>query len=603
MFKTTLIFIISFFIISKLYSQILDDELINIVVTPSGFEQKIKNTNSFIKVISKKDIEKSSATNLVDLLKTESSIGIASTGGTGSIPSYFLRGFPKKYLKVTVDGMNIADHTATQAETYLQNISLDNIQKIEILKSPQGSVHGGQAAGGVIAITTDEGIFNGKKIRQKIKFGSNNSIYSGTYYSKGEKNVKLSLSANISHSDGISSGNKNGENTEKDAYNEGSITFKSKLKNDENTSKVTFVFRDSSSKYEYDKWDQTDNHDFSKSNIQSGLVAFEFQTGNHTKHILNYNPTRVNRKTAGSYVSNQSSKQQKVDYKIQTKINKDDFVGFGIEYNNIKYKTSNVREKRETDAQYVYGQIKPTKNSLVDFSLRSDHDQIYGSHDSHRIQLGYDFFNNLKLKTSFGTGYRPPSLYESNNLASGINKLEPEITTNKEIGFDYNDYKSSLFVSSSIFNSKIDNEIEYSGGGYRQGAGFTKISGYEVSVNKYNFIENLDLYFSYTKTDSDKSNGAKGALVPMHKFSSLFDYKMSDNINNQLEYIYQERAYDTSSNELPSFSLVNYNFNYKINDNFKSNFKVSNVLDQDYEVNRNYNTPGISFFGGVESEF
>ena len=53
-------------------------------------------------------------------------------------------------------------------------------------------------------------------------------------------------------------------NTEKDAYNEGSITFKSTLKNDENTNKVTFVFRDSSSKYEYDNWDQTDNHDFSK---------------------------------------------------------------------------------------------------------------------------------------------------------------------------------------------------------------------------------------------------------------------------------------------------------------------------------------------------
>ncbi len=603
MFKTFLISIINILIISKLYSQTVDDKLINIVVTPLGYEQKIKNTNSFVRVISKKDIEKSSATNLVDLLKTESSISIASTGGPGSVPSYFLRGFPKKYLKVTVDGMNIADPTATQAETYLQNISLDNIQKIEILKSPQGSVHGGQAAGGVIDITTDEGIFNGKKIRQKIKFGSNNSIYSGTYYSNGQKNVKMSISANISHSDGISSGNKNGLNTEKDAYNEGSITFKSTLKNDENTNKVTFVFRDSSSKYEYDKWDQTDNHDFNKTNIQSGLVTFEFQTGNQTKHILSYNPTRVNRKTAGSYISNQSSKQQKVEYKIQKKINKDDFVGVGIEYNNTKYKTSNVREKRESDAQYIYSQIKPTKKSLVDVSLRTDSDQIYGTHDSHRVQLGYDLLKNLKLKTSFGTGYRPPSLYESNNLASGINKLEPEITTNKELGFDYNNYNSGLQISSSIFNSEIDNEIEYSGGGYRQGSGFTEISGYEVSVNKYNIIENLDLYFSYTKTDSDKSNGTKGALVPMHKFTSLFDYKLSDNINNQLEYIYQERAYDTSSKELPSFSLVNYNFNYKINDNFKSNFKISNILDQDYEVNRNYNTPGISFFGGVESEY
>ena len=43
--------------------------------------------------------------------------------------------------------------------------------------------------------------------------------------------------------------------------------------------------------------------------------------------------------------------------------------------------------------------------------------------------------------------------------------------------------------------------------------------------------------------------------------------------------------------------------NNKINNNVKSNFKISNILDQDYEVNRNYNTPGISFFGGIESEF
>ena len=48
---------------------------------------------------------------------------------------------------------------------------------------------------------------------------------------------------------------------------------------------------------------------------------------------------------------------------------------------------------------------------------------------------------------------------------------------------------------------------------------------------------------------------------------------------------------------------VNKSFNYKINNNLKSNFKISNILDQDYEVNRNYSTPGISFFGGIESEF
>ena len=93
------------------------------------------------------------------------------------------------------------------------------------------------------------------------------------------------------------------------------------------------------------------------------------------------------------------------------------------------------------------------------------------------------------------------------------------------------------------------------------------------------------------------------AMWRLHRLDWYVLHEMPYRPPAEFEYIYQERAYDTSSNELPSFSLVNYSFNYKINNNFKSNFKISNILDQDYEVNRNYNTPGISFFGGIESEF
>ena len=42
MLKAILIFGIIFLTISKSYSQTIDNELINIVVTPSGYEQKIK---------------------------------------------------------------------------------------------------------------------------------------------------------------------------------------------------------------------------------------------------------------------------------------------------------------------------------------------------------------------------------------------------------------------------------------------------------------------------------------------------------------------------------------------------------------------------------
>ena len=574
---------------------------LKVVITPTRFEQSISKTNSFITVISEDDIKSSSASSLLEVLNTQTSLGIASTGGTGSVASYFLRGFAKKYLKVTIDGMNIADPTATQSETYLQDIPLGDIKKIEILKSPQGSIHGGEAGGGVIAITTKEPKYNSKQFSQKLQVGSYNSVYTGTYISAGKKNYKLSANINAYHTDGISSMDENDGNEEKDAYNFVNATIKTKIRTDQNN--VTFVFRDSNSKNEYDdSFGKQDRHDFTKTNIQAGLVKFEFKTGKNLSHFVSYNPTRVNRRVGGTYPSDQSSKKHKLEYLIQKKIKNKHFVALGLEHNNTKYKNGQTKEKRESDAFFVQSQLQITKGTSIDLSMRRDNDQIYNEHDSYRAQLGHNLTKNLKLKLSSGTGYRPPSLYEGNNLANGVSKLNPEKTSNSEIGFDYNNYKNSFFMSGSYFMSKVKSEIDYSyaKGGYFQGIGKSEIDGYELSAKKY-ISSNLLGGVSYTFTDSDKTD-KKGPLVPMHKLSSDLNYTVNDFINGGLYLTYQEKAYDTSGVELPSFTLLGSSMNYKINENLNSYIKFNNILNQEYQVNRNYGTPDFNFVLGIESK-
>ena len=592
-------------------SKSFTDELkpLRIVITPSKIAQDISKTNSFISVITEEDIKNSSATNIIELLNANTSLGIASTGGVGSTPSYFLRGFAKKYLKVTVDGLDISDPTGTQSETYLQDISIGDIKKIEILKSAQGSIHGSQAAGGLIAITTNDGMYNKKQFSQKIEYGSNNSMYSGTYYSSGKNNYKLSVNSNVYHSDGISSGDVEGQNKENDAYNYANLTLKGQLKSEKN--KISFVFRDSSSKSEYDNYNQTDNHDFSKNNTQSGLLQWEFVTSENIKHIIKYNPTRVNRRTAGSYNSDQSSKKHTVEYLVQKTIADKHLIGLGAEHNNIKYKTSNVMEKRESNAIFLQTQLQPSNKLLLDLSLRRDEDQLYDQHNSHRAQIGYDISKNLRFKLSNATGYRPPSLYEGNNLRGGVLKLKPEETTNSEIGFDYKNFNKQITFSGSYFTGNIDNEIAYYYGGYGdpengyyQGVGKTKIQGYELLAKKY-FDDKISALSSYTFTDSDKnsSSSPKGSLVPMHKFSTSLNYTINKNLNTNLSVTYQEKAYDTSMNELPAFTLLNSSINYKLNDNLISYFKFNNILNQDYEVNRNYGVSEFNFLAGIESKY
>ena len=340
-------------------------------------------------------------------------------------------------------------------------------------------------------------------------------------------------------------------------------------------------------------------------------MQWEFVTSENINHIIKYNPTRVNRRTAGSYNSDQSSKKHTVEYLVQKTIADKHLIGLGAEHNNIKYKTSNVMEKRESNAIFLQTQIQPSNKLLLDLSLRRDEDQLYDQHNSHRAQIGYDISKNLRFKLSNATGYRPPSLYEGNNLRGGVLKLKPEETTNSEIGFDYKNFNKQITFSGSYFTGDIDNEIAYYYGGYLdpengyyQGVGKTEIQGYELLAKKY-FDDKISSFSSYTFTDSDKnsSSSPKGSLVPMHKFSTSLNYTINEELNGHLSLTYQEKAYDTSMNELPAFTLLNSSINYKLNDNLISYFKFNNILNQNYEVNRNYGVPGFTFLAGIESKY
>ncbi|MDA0765039.1 MAG: TonB-dependent receptor, partial [Proteobacteria bacterium] len=61
--------------------------------------------------------------------------------------------------------------------------------------------------------------------------------------------------------------------------------------------------------------------------------------------------------------------------------------------------------------------------------------------------------------------------------------------------------------------------------------------------------------------------------------------------------------YDTSKVELPSYTLVGLKANYKINNKTKFNLSVVNVFEEDYVVNRNYNTSGRAVYLGFKTDF
>ena len=132
------------------------EDLMNIEVTSvSRKEQKLSHTASAIFVITGEDIRHSGATNIPDLLRMAPGIDVAQINAdTWAISA---RGLTKEFgneLLVMVDGRNVYTPTTGGVFWDVLDLPLENIERIEVIRGPGGSVWGANAVNGVINIIT-----------------------------------------------------------------------------------------------------------------------------------------------------------------------------------------------------------------------------------------------------------------------------------------------------------------------------------------------------------------------------------------------------------------------------------------------------------------
>ncbi|PYU33950.1 MAG: TonB-dependent receptor [Acidobacteria bacterium] len=140
---------------AKLSAMSLED-LLNIEVTSvSKTEQKLSQTASAIYVITQEDIQRSGATNIPDLLRMVPGMDVGQINASSWAIS--ARGLNELYsheLLVMVDGRTV--YTPTSGGVYwdVVDVPLEDIERIEVIRGPGGSVWGANAVNGVVNIIT-----------------------------------------------------------------------------------------------------------------------------------------------------------------------------------------------------------------------------------------------------------------------------------------------------------------------------------------------------------------------------------------------------------------------------------------------------------------
>lgn len=140
-----------------------------LVVTASRSEQALAETLPHTTVITAREIRESQATDLPALLRREAGIEIVQSGGSGALSAVFTRGAESRHTLLLIDGQRV--DSATSGFAALDQILLDDVERVEIVRGGVSSLYGSGALGGVIQVFTRRG--HGRpRLDASVEYGS-----------------------------------------------------------------------------------------------------------------------------------------------------------------------------------------------------------------------------------------------------------------------------------------------------------------------------------------------------------------------------------------------------------------------------------------------
>lgn len=126
-----------------------------VVVTAAGLDQRIVDAVAHTSVITEREIRDSGQVDLPGLLRGLAGFDYTQSGGHGAPATAFLRGSEGRQMLVLLDGVAIG--SATLGTAALEQLPLDEIERLEIVRGNVSALYGSGAVGGVIQVFTRQG--------------------------------------------------------------------------------------------------------------------------------------------------------------------------------------------------------------------------------------------------------------------------------------------------------------------------------------------------------------------------------------------------------------------------------------------------------------
>jgi len=633
----------------------------DVIETPEVFisatktETPIKQVTSAVEIITGEQMQQRKIKTVVEALRLAQGLAVFQNGGPGTLAQVRMRGGTPQQTLVLIDGAIV--NSATDGTYNFANLTSDNIERIEILRGSQGMMWGSDAMGGVINIATKRGRET-PNVSSFVEYGSFATIREGASVTGKKGPVDMAATLSRWDTSNFSAINYRRGAAERDGFHnwQGSAKLGVDLPKD---GRLEFNFRWMDGITNLDGttfnpatslFDPADVLGAKTHNTQYVYTGSYFQpitkwwsqkltlaraTDNFTTSsgTIERNVVTGVVGTPFPLSSEISTTSNRIEWQHDFQIVKPLAVTAGYQFReglgeNLDTLTGTptlTPRVISSNAGFAEAKLNLWDRLFGTAGIRQDEYNVFSSATTYRVTGGYLLKETgTKLRGSYGTGFRAPTINDLFFPGFGNPNLQPEKSKGSDVALEQSLFNDRVFLSVGYFWTRYQNLIlsVFDPGGVcsfslfgfcAANIGQARTEGVEASakvklLHDQPWIKSLDIQFQYTHTSTRNETDNAGTRLPqwpLNQWSAILSYQPIEALRANLEGRFVGQRFNDSNNadSLPHFYVWNASFTYDVNKTVQIYGRADNIFNRKYEEVLFFGTPIRSVFGGVRVNF
>lgn len=630
--------------------QRLDDS----VITTENFETSVRDTPRNITVITKEEIQKKGANDILDVVRNVP--GLTARKYNDGEVRFDIRGqntmYANRNVVVTVDGVPINRINGGYSTS---QIPVDSIERIEVVPGGGGVLYGNGTLGGVVNIITMSPQNQKNYGSVGTKLGSNNLLENTVDYgTKLTDNLLTEVGFTDLNSDGWRDDEKDDRQNARlrtmYLLDGGDLEFKY------NYSKKDYKYGTTIPYYMIDDRTQVNSWSQGKTQEDDFYLKYRQEIGEDLEFLVygNYYQKDYDSydKSKGSYYRRDEEERYYTKVQIKYSYGRENYLILGGDFSDSSLLDvrSDKESKREDYGGFVlnkfkWGDFQFTQGYRRDYSdydywysastmipedRRGQHSTESFTNDAWELSLSYSYSDTGSVYTTYSRNFRTPTASE---IGFWIGPVEPQVDDTIEVGIK--DFIGNTYISASTFYKRSKDQIHMAipedphYWQYSANFGIGDVERYGAELFLEHYIGRLTLRSSVTYIEheiiSGKYEGNKVPSVPNLTGSLGASYLLAQGLTVNADAIYHGKMYDLDDLEnergedVDDYVVVDLSAIYQMENGVTITGRINNVFDEGYDryvgawedfsqpgqpiIRQHYPAPGRTYTLGVKYTF